>query len=101
MKDLLLYSDGGDNSIDEEYGLEIYSKYGKQLYFKVEVENGREFLFKKNPRFLNSTSFKWVGGSFFYTFDPFFEVCYLLLEDFFSFKLFEHHYQIVIEVDES
>ena len=61
MKDLLLYSDGGDDSIDEEHNLELNSKYGKQLYFKVEVENGREFLFKKNPRFLNSTSFKWVG----------------------------------------
>ena len=54
MKDLLLYSDGGDDSIDKEHDLELNSKYGKQLYFKVEVENGREFLFKKN-RFLNST----------------------------------------------
>ena len=54
MKDLLLYNNEGDNSIHNEDDLELNSKYGKQLYFKVEVKNEREFLFKKN-HFLNNT----------------------------------------------
>ena len=55
MKHLLLSKVGWDESINDEYDLQIESEYGRNIYFKVEADNTRGgFIFKKSC-FLETT----------------------------------------------
>ena len=57
MKDLLLYSDDGEDSINDEFDLDLYNEPGKKLYFHIEVQNGRNYVYRKN-QFLKFTANK-------------------------------------------
>ena len=57
MKDILLFSDDGDKSINQEFKLELENpESSKKLYFCIKVENGNnDYTFKKG-RFLKFTA---------------------------------------------
>ena len=54
MKDLMLFKDSGDESVNEEHFLRLDYEDGPQLYFQIVVQNGKRIMLKKN-RFLNTT----------------------------------------------